>query len=132
MASDLAKWCAADAGTPRLLRCLLAVSPAQDEGSGAPPLFSAADASASSGDAPAQPSADGPDGGMDALRALPNVSVVESRLTREVLEGELAPLRALGACRVVVSGPESFNRAVKEMLVHGAGLDAQAVTILEA
>ena len=36
---------------------------------------------------------------------------------------ELAPLQAVGSVRVVVSGPDSFNGAVKEMLAQVRGMD---------
>ena len=68
---------------------------------------------------------------LDALRALPNASVVEGRVTQELVDGELARARALGACRVVVSGPEAFNKAVKTML-QAAGVERGRVSILEA
>ena len=69
---------------------------------------------------------------LGELHTLPKTSVVESRLTAELLSAELTPLRALGGvCRVVVSGPASFNGAVKKKLA-ACGVEAQAVTILEA
>ena len=74
---------------------------------------------------------------MERLRTLPNVRVCESRVTRELLASELAPLQARtfagvgGRCRVVVSGPASFNSAVKEMLV-ALELDTERITILSA
>ena len=67
---------------------------------------------------------------LDKLRALPNVGIFDSRLTQEMLERELAPLRA-GVFRVVVSGPEAFNAAVKRMLSDG-GVDSEAITVLSA
>ena len=62
---------------------------------------------------------------------LANVDVVDGRLTQELLQSELAPLQALGQCRVLVSGPASFNGAVREML-GASGVTADAITILEA
>ena len=104
--------CAAEAGA-KLQRCVLAVSAPHAAGA-------------------ATPYPDAPVADLDALAARPNVSVVETRVTKELLEAELAPLRALGTVRVVVSGPEAFNGAVKEMLVKGLGVDEKTVTILEA
>lgn len=68
-----------------------------------------------------------------ALSALPNVNIAHGRLTRALLEAELAPLQARGGgtVRVLVSGPEAFNGAVKEMLL-ASGMDEEMVTILEA
>ena len=69
--------------------------------------------------------------GLPELAMLPNVDVVDGRLTQELLRSEVAPLQALGPCRVVVSGPASFNGAVREMLVTG-GVASDAITILAA
>lgn len=52
-------------------------------------------------------------------------------MTQELVDGELARARALGACRVVVSGPEAFNKAVKTML-QAAGVERGRVSVLEA
>ena len=114
MASELASWCVAESGA-RLHRCVLAVSPAGD----------------ATGDG--LPFPDGPDASeqLDKLRTYTNASVVEARVTRELLEAELAPLRARGRVRAVVSGPASFNGAAREMLM-SSGLEAEAITILEA
>ena len=52
-------------------------------------------------------------------------------MTRALLERELAPMRAHGLCRVVVSGPEAFNSAMRELCVaigHSPGM----VTVLSA
>ena len=79
---------------------------------------------------------------LEALRTLANVRVCEGRVTHEMLAGELAPMRARtfagvptpgvgGRCRVVVSGPASFNGAVKEMLI-ACGLETERITILSA
>ena len=57
----------------------------------------------------------------DAVRMAPS----------ELLEAEMAPLRALGRCRVVVSGPASFNAAVAEMLETQCRLAPDAITILD-
>ena len=71
----------------------------------------------------------------DELETLDNASILqaeESPLTSELLQAELAPLLALGRCRVVVSGPSSFNVAVAEMLEGHCQVDPDAITILEA
>lgn len=124
MASELASWCgAANVAGPRqarLDRCVLAISPPAQDSSGEPTPFPEAAAAS-----------------LEGLRALPNVRVCESRVTHEMLASELAPLQARtfagigGRCRVVVSGPASFNGAVKEMLI-ACGLDTERITILSA
>ena len=120
MASELASWCGAAPGQARLERCVLAISPPAQSSSGEPAPFPEAAAAS-----------------LEGLRALPNVRVCESRVTHEMLASELAPLQARtfagigGRCRVVVSGPESFNGAVKEMLI-ACGLDTERITILSA
>ena len=124
--AELARWCAAPGGGARLERCVLAVSPA------AAAADAAADADAAAAAAPfaaAAPPASA--AALDALRALPNASVVEGRVTQELVDGELARARALGACRVVVSGPEAFNKAVKTML-QAAGVERGRASVLEA
>ena len=92
----------------RLERRVLAVSPAA----------AAADAAADAAAAPfaaATPPASA--AALDALRALPNASVVEARDAGSSTASSRA--RASSACRVVVSGPEAFNKAVKTMVAAG-------------
>ena len=120
MASELASWCAAGPNQARLERCVLAISPpAQDSGGEPMPFPEAAAAS------------------LEGLRTPANVRVCEGRVTHEMLAAELAPLQARtfagvgGRCRVVVSGPASFNGAVKEMLI-ACGLETERITILSA
>ena len=125
MASELASWCAAAPNQARLERCVLAISPpAQNSGGEPTPFPEAAVAN------------------LEALRTQANVRVCEGRVTQEMLAGELAPMRARtfagvptpgvgGRCRVVVSGPASFNGAVKEMLI-ACGLETERITILSA
>ena len=125
MASELASWCAAGPNQARLERCVLAISPpAQNSGGEPTPFPEAAVAN------------------LEALRTQANVRVCEGRVTHEMLAGELAPMRARtfagvptpgvgGRCRVVVSGPASFNGAVKEMLI-ACGLETERITILSA
>ena len=108
MASDIAKWCRAGSGQARLQRCVVAVS------------------------APPTPFPQwGRTSALHELATLANVDVVDGRLTQQVLQSELVPLQSLGRCRVVVSGPAAFNKAVKEMLAV-CGVTADAVTLLEA
>ena len=60
------------------------------------------------------------------------VQMEEQRVQKEKeKQDELERLEAKGACRVVVSGPEAFNSAVKAMLSH-SGHDLDSVTILSA
>ena len=113
MASDIAKWCGAEPGSARLQRCVVAVSE-QDAAAAAP--FPTSD----------------PTLGLPELAPMANVDVVDGRLTRERLHSELLPLQARGRCRVVVSGPASFNGAVKEMLTLSGGVASEDITILEA
>ena len=120
MTGDLARWCTAEAGRARLQRCVLALS------SQAPHAWQPAPTTPFTTHARAT--------GEVELAALPNVSLVESLVTRELLESELALLRAHvqgGMCRVVVAGPAAFNRAVREMLVE-SGEDMATVTILDS
>jgi hypothetical protein len=74
-----------------------------------------------------------PPADLAALAALPNVSLVEHRVTRELLQAELAHLQggASPPCRVVVSGPAGFNGAVKAMLGQ-CGVDKDMITVLSA
>ena len=116
VAAEIAKWCVAETGRARLQRCLVAVSaPSSGQGVAAVAPFSTSSS----------------DLGLAELAKLANVDVVDGRLTQELLQSELAPLQALGQCRVLVSGPASFNGAVREML-GASGVTADAITILEA
>eukprot|EP00928_Gymnodinium_smaydae_P083216 TRINITY_DN66467_c0_g1_i1.p1 TRINITY_DN66467_c0_g1~~TRINITY_DN66467_c0_g1_i1.p1 ORF type:complete len:396 (+),score=28.74 TRINITY_DN66467_c0_g1_i1:47-1234(+) len=66
---------------------------------------------------------------VSELAALDNVAVVPSRLSPEILASELRSLSA--PCRIVISGPASFNAAAKDMLVQ-SGVDESAITLLSA
>jgi len=67
------------------------------------------------------------------LETLDGVSVLQAEsLTSELLQAEMAPLLALGRCRVVVAGGASFNMAVAEMLEVRCQVNPDAITILEA
>ena len=68
---------------------------------------------------------------LDNLRDMPNVRVIQSRVTQELIRGEIAEGNVHGKVRVVVSGPEGFNLAMKAML-HVAGVAEDSITILEA
>jgi hypothetical protein len=72
---------------------------------------------------------------LGPLQNLASVSILNSRLDRKVLEGELKKCRMLGPTKVVVSGPESFNAAMKgflDSLLTAQELDAGGSTILSA
>jgi len=119
---ELTAWCrsagVAPSGGAQLARCTIAVSPAQnrdDEANASSPFTSA----------PSMMDA------LDNLRDLPNVRVIQSRVTQELIRGEIAEENVHGKVRVVVSGPEGFNLAMKAML-HVAGVAEDSITILEA
>ena len=63
------------------------------------------------------------------LAALANAQVIYSRLSCKLLDNEVKFLSA--PCRVVVSGPDSFNSAVRDMLRHN-GIRSEAITVLSA
>ena len=65
----------------------------------------------------------------DTLQSLPNAQVLRTRLTLELLSEAMA--RMPTPCRVVVSGPSSFNATAREMLSELA-VDNDSITILEA
>jgi len=129
MTSELRRWCAAEDGA-RLKRLVLAISEPRDAPEeDPPPPFVPKEAEDSAGLRPA---------GLEPLAALDQVSLVqgdvqgELPLSGELLQAELAPLLALGRCRVVVSGPVSFNMAVAEMLEAQCGVGPDAITIVHA
>ncbi len=115
MIDRLCKWCSSE-GNSGLQRCLLALS-----------------SSSSSAELLPYPNTARTD--LEAFQSLPNVSVLRSRVTREAIAQELKALHALGPCKVVVSGPESFNAAVKGFLrglLTAQELQAGGPTILSA
>jgi NAD(P)H-flavin reductase len=115
MTSELARWCAPGGATLR--RLVLAIStPPEQAGAVAFPQMEAEDVL-----------------GLNVLETLDNVSILQggSPLTGELLQAEMAPLRVLGRCRVVVSGPASFNVAVTKMLEAQCRVDPNAITIVE-
>ena len=65
----------------------------------------------------------------DKLQSLPNAQVLRTRLTLELVSEAIS--RMPMPCRVVVSGPSSFNAAAREMLSELA-VDNDSITILEA
>ena len=83
---------------------------------------------ASSGTAPFPEGPSGQDLADKALHGLPNVRLIRSRLTSAVVAE--AARRMPQPCRVVVSGPDGFSCAAREML--SGLLDDEAVTILSA
>ena len=65
----------------------------------------------------------------ELLQSLPNVRIVRSQLSAEVVME--ATGRMPQPCRVVVSGPGPFNLAAKRMLAE-LNVDDEGVTILSA
>ena len=63
------------------------------------------------------------------LQRLPNAQVLRTRLTPELVSTAMSGMPL--PCRVVVSGPSSFNAAAREMLSELA-VDNDSITILEA
>lgn len=127
LTDELARWCTTeDATRARLRRLVLALSaPRGDDDGGA---AAASPHEEKEGDA---------HGGLEQLQTLENVRVVQadaspSSLTGELLQAEIAPLHALGRCRVVVSGPAAFNVAVANMLEAQCGVAPDAITIVDA
>ena len=113
MTSQIGEWCTAKPGRARLQRCVITVS----EPPTPFPTWGSEEWRRASG--------------LHQLTTLANVEVVSGRLTHDRLKSELMLMQTLGRCRVVVSGPASFNGAMKEML-HLSGVPADAITILEA
>uniref|UniRef100_A0A7S4WEY5 FAD-binding FR-type domain-containing protein n=1 Tax=Alexandrium monilatum TaxID=311494 RepID=A0A7S4WEY5_9DINO len=105
MAAELAAWC----GSGRLRRCLLLLTEPQR---GAPAPFPGAECA-----------------DLEGLAAQPRARRLRARLSRELLEAEWRAME--GPCRVVVSGPASFNAAAGEMLGQ-IGVPAEARTVLSA
>jgi NAD(P)H-flavin reductase len=69
------------------------------------------------------------DADLRTLASLTNATVLNSRLSKEMIEFELKSCSS--PCRVVVSGPDSFNAAAREMLLQ-SGVTLEAITILTA
>ena len=65
----------------------------------------------------------------DKLQSLPNAQVLRTRLTLGLVSEAMSRMPV--PCRVVVSGPSSFNAAAREMLSELA-VDNESITILEA
>ncbi|KAK3235285.1 hypothetical protein CYMTET_54504 [Cymbomonas tetramitiformis] len=116
MADDLAKWCASDTDEAKLQRCVLAMSLPQDQAAELP--FQAAVTS--------EPASE-----LQQLVSQPNVSIVKSRMTSELVQRELELLQEHGQCRVIVSGPESFNGSMRNMLLQ-SGMKEDMITVLSA
>ena len=111
MLPQIAEWCGA--GEAKGVRhCTLLLTASNSD----PPIFP----EAADGDAAAA---------ERALGGLGNVSVVRSRLSPELLAQSVG--RMPPPCRVVVSGPDGFNGAAREMLSELLDVDEQ-VTILSA
>jgi len=67
--------------------------------------------------------------GLAEFEALSNTSVRDNRLSPELLRDELSKMPS--PCRIVVSGPETYNAAVRSMLLSN-GVNKDSITILEA
>ena len=80
---------------------------------------------------PSPPFADGAnhETKCDKLQGLPNAQILRTRLTPELVSEAMSRMPV--PCRIVVSGPSSFNGAAREMLSELA-VDNDSITILEA
>jgi len=105
MATDLIDWCREG----KLQHCTLALTEPQVGQMQPFPAVEAAD--------------------LTQLSSLANATVIYSRLSCELLDSELKSLRP--PFRIVVSGPASFNSAVKGML-RQSGVGLEASTVLNA
>lgn len=108
---ELGDWCREGAQNPNkgLRRCLLLVTPS------------------STGTTEAFP--DGPDTNLASLEVLPNITIEYTRL--QASHVNTAVSRMPPRCRVVVSGPSSFNAAARSLLLEAA-VPNDSITILEA
>jgi len=113
MAMNLTTWCTSGMscdGQPRgLMKCTLLLTDPQAEAVAPFPSVK--------------------DNDISDFEALGNTSVLQSRLSTELLTKELSMMQS--PFRIVVSGPESFNAAARSML-SAIGVDTDAITILEA
>eukprot|EP00746_Dinoflagellata_sp_MGD_P128980 gnl/MRDRNA2_/MRDRNA2_63255_c0_seq1.p1 gnl/MRDRNA2_/MRDRNA2_63255_c0~~gnl/MRDRNA2_/MRDRNA2_63255_c0_seq1.p1 ORF type:complete len:473 (+),score=86.36 gnl/MRDRNA2_/MRDRNA2_63255_c0_seq1:102-1520(+) len=105
MIKDLIGWC--NAG--QLERCTLTLT--QPEAGMVPPFPDIEDAD------------------LSELASLTNARVVFSSISQEILGGEVELLKS--PCRVLVSGPASFNAEVKDML-SDRGVGPDEITLLTA
>merc|ERR1739848_884311 len=109
---DLASWCKlgmSSQGQKGLMKCTVLLTEPQ---AGAVTLF------------PDAPNAD-----FDELSNLGTSNIVQARVSAELLTQELSMMP--NPCRIVVSGPEAYNSAVRNMCLSN-GVDKDAITILEA
>lgn len=112
MITDLTDWCKkgmSSKGQRGLLKCTLLLTESQ---AGA-----------------VAPFPDANDAEMSEFDGLDNSSVVQARLSAELLGAELSIMPK--PCRIVVSGPEAYNAAARNMLISN-GFDKDAITLLEA
>ena len=120
MTSELGRWCATqDPACARLRRLVLAIAtPREHDGAVAFP----------------QMTVDHAKEGLAELEKLDNVRILQgsSPLDGELLQAEMVPLRALGRCRVVLTGSTSFNIAVAGMLEAQCEVEPDAITMVEA
>lgn len=66
---------------------------------------------------------------LSLLQAYPNAHILHSRLNSEIVAQSLDRLPQ--PCRVVVSGPNEFNRAARTMLLEQQ-VDSNQITVLAA
>lgn len=67
---------------------------------------------------------------IQTLEGLPNAQVIYSRITSDILAE--SSLRMPQPCRYLVSGPSSFNNAIRRMLTTEINVEEEKITILEA
>lgn len=119
MATDMVAWCKG-----RLDRCTLLMTPSQLE---VLPLTAASDPEVDAPKCLPFPAASEPD--LDELQSLHNARVLRTRVTSELIVEEFSAMQS--PCRVVVSGPTSFNSSVTQMLLENK-VNAHAITTLSA
>jgi hypothetical protein len=84
---------------------------------------------ASNSDAPIFPDGPSPDPETESkLQSLTNARVLRSRLTSTIVAESMARLQR--RCRVVVSGPDTFNSAARNMLTEF--VDDEDITVLSS
>jgi len=119
LAKSMVDWCQG-----RLDRCTLLMTPSQ---LGVLPLTTAGEQELNAPRVLPFPAASEPV--LDELESLDNARVLHTRLTVELLVEELSAMQS--PCRIVVSGPVSFNSDVTRILSEN-GVHADAITTLSA
>jgi len=67
---------------------------------------------------------------LNTLQQLPNVRIMEHRLNQEIVAAAVAAMTI--PCRIVVSGPSSFNAAARNYLLQCPLVETDSITVLEA